>query len=104
MKHAHQTTKPRPDLDKYPMPTAETAWAIAQEFVAARRRMVEAVEEYAATMTHRGRATVDLVTDEQYQRYFDEMTALDQRWAAAWKAINDTCTCPDCALRRSFGK
>lgn len=41
MKHAHQTTKPRPDLAKYPMPTAETAWAIAQEFVAARRRVLD---------------------------------------------------------------
>lgn len=104
MKHAHQVSRPKPDLSKYPMPTAETAWAIAQEFVAARRQAIEAMERYAASVVHRGNAVVDLVTDEQYQQYADEMTDLDRRWKATLKFLRSLCTCPACIAERVTGK
>lgn len=103
MKHAHQTTKPRPDLAKYPMPTAETAWAIAQEFLAARRRPVETAEEIAASSAHRGNAVTDLLTPEQYKRYAAESDDLLRRYQAAQKAA-DTCTCPRCEVRRLISR
>lgn len=99
MNHAHQTTKPRPDLAKYPMPTAETAWAIAQEFLAIRRRLVEAAEEIAASSAHRGNAVVHLLTPEQYERYAAESEDLLRRYRTAQEAA-DTCTCPRCEARR----
>lgn len=100
MKHAHQTTKPRPDLAKYPMPTAETAWAIAQEILAIRRRLVETAEEAAASSAHRGNAVVDLLTPEQYKQYAAESEALLRRFRTAQEAA-DTCDCPRCEARRS---
>lgn len=99
MKHAHQVSKPRPDLAKYPMPTAETAWAIAQEFLAIRRRLVETAEEIAASSAHRGNAVVDLLTPEQYKQYAAESEALLRRYRTAQEAA-DTCTCPSCEARR----
>lgn len=103
MKHAHQTTKPRPDPAKYPMPTAETAWAIAQEILAIRRRLVEAAEETAASSAHRGNAVADLLTPEQYKQYAAESEALLRRFRTAQEAA-DACTCPICEARRLISR